>query len=692
MAVNNFRATLIRSVNGKKYEYELAQVPNVSGQSRNDKYRYLASFPVGMPNIGSVTQEYFSSYRLAYPTYTPGEIYIPDKHFMLNDLIPRQIFSEKFINAFSLLKEDDRSVHYDFTYMNIDDYFVWDEEQDIWGVWTLLGSCGAVSYGGLNIQATIGINLFTMKTTLSMIEFSEGSPQNTPGIRLNTPDGIITSPEWNRDGYWVGTDILSLNFESGQKNTKAEVLNDFNLIVNKYYESKLYYAYSPISNRGYNDNTGNYFYTEGGMSNNASALYKLYLLIDFKADEHYLDNGFTTNSIYFLVERYYPELVKIVWGSGPNNNHPGHKEDDPNDNDPGIGPGGNKDDEGGDGDYNNTSDKIIKPNLPTLSASQAGLITIFNPSLSELSEISAKLWSPDAWNAIKQYFTTPLDAVLGLGIIPVAPLVSGKSNVFFGLYDTEVSANVVTSDYVIVDCGSIPITRYYGSYLDYSPYTNIKCYLPYIGEIDINPDEAMQKTLNIQYYVNVVTGDTVAMCLLDGDLFYTATGNCIRQLPLSSADYSAIINTAVSAVSTILVASATAGVGAAAVEAASARPKVTEESKKLASAQATENNVGSSTSLLNNITGAKMRYNHAGSMGTGAGQLCRQKPYLIIERPNLDLASNYKGFVGYPCNKTKQISACQGYTQIEASNITVANATDIELSMIKEILMEGVIL
>lgn len=391
---------------------------------------------------------------------------------------------------------------------------------------------------------------------------------------------------------------------------------------------------------------------------------------------------------------YTSYLKRIDNDGGPDANNPNHTKD-PNDRDPGHGPGGSSGDKGGNGDHDNTSDKILPPGIPTLSGSGVGLFTIFNPTASQLAELGKKLWNPTALQAIKQYFSSPMETILGLGIIPVQPRQGSAKNILLGVYDTEISCTTVSSDYVIKDCGSISINRYYGSYLDYDPYTRISLYLPYIGEIQIDPDEVMQSVLGVQYYVNVVTGDCVAIVTSDGSIVYTAAGNCIRQLPIGQTDYSNIINTAVSAVSTIATAVA-GGSAASSVGNAVAGAAKSEAGKKVAEARASsqlvQEGVGAGTSLINQVMQSKMRYNHAGSIGVGSGQLSYQKPYLTIERPNLDLADNYKSFVGYPCNETMQLSHCSGFTQIESCKLSVSGATDGELTEILAFLTEGVII
>ena len=178
------------------------------------------------------------------------------------------------------------------------------------------------------------------------------------------------------------------------------------------------------------------------------------------------------------------------------------------------------------------------------------------------------------------------------------------------------------------------------------------------------------------------------MLCADGSVIYTAAGNCIRQLPLSNNDYSAIINTAVSAVSTLAMAAATSGVGNAAIAGAQEAGKSTE----LLDAKQTANSVGSGGSLVHDVMNAKFHYQHAGAIGTGSGQLSYQTPYFTIERPNLDLADNYKGFVGYPCNKTMALSSCHGFTQIEATRLSISGATDAEIAEITTLLVGGVII
>lgn len=402
--------------------------------------------------------------------------------------------------------------------------------------------------------------------------------------------------------------------------------------------------------------------------------------------------GVTTKCFYSSGSNGFDLITEYLYNpseKAPDNKPPGN-EDDPNDDDPGFQPPDpdpdDDDDRGGDGDHDDSSDPIPVPPKPSIDASGVGLVTIWNPTSSQLASLGTKLWQPSVWEAIKQYFTNPLEAILGLAIIPVAPAFSSVSTIHLGGYDTEISSNMVSSDYVTVDLGSIPINRYYGSYLDYDGFTKISCYLPYIGEVDINPDQVMTKTLGLIYRVNVITGDCVAMLTIDGSVFASYSGNCARQIPICQSDFASIIQSSVSMISTIASAVATGGVSSAVAAGAK-----TEAAKDIANARAVANNTNTATSLVSDVLGMKLSYKHASQLGLGAAQLAPQLPFLTITRPNLDLPNSYKSFVGYPSNMNMHLGKCTGFTQVEATNLSVPSATQEELTEIIALLLSGVI-
>lgn len=383
-------------------------------------------------------------------------------------------------------------------------------------------------------------------------------------------------------------------------------------------------------------------------------------------------------------DRLYYYLYKRSSSSDPDSDFDldDGSEDDPYDDDDGSqGNPDYDDDTGGDGDHDDSSDKIPEDELPSLSATSNGLITAWNLSSSQLGNLAKKIWDPDVFEAIKQYFSNPMGAILGLSVIPVSP--SGTSGtIHLGSYDTGITAQKLSNDFLKVSLGSLKVTRYYGSYLDYSPFTRISLILPYVGEVELDPDQVMEKTLSINYHINCVTGEFCAYVLADNNIISTYTGNCARQLPICQTDYSAIIASTIQLTTTAL----TMGVSLA------SPPVAAGASTMQATAQASASNIAIGSATLNNVINAKPMYKHSSQLGNASGQLSTQAAYLIISRPNLDLANNYKSFIGYPCNKNKSIGQCIGFTQIEASHLSIPSATLEEISEIKELLLKGVIL
>lgn len=656
-----------------------------------------------------------------YCSFNPGDIYIPDKSFGLFDFFTSEEFS---LWCGKMLDDFGNNINQEiYEYCFASNVF-WQNPNGFNIIPILKGYLGVATYSINNdtienITRSISFSLDFMMTKLDQTKmFYKGSyyyikeDDGTERMLSDRSDYFCNiSTSSTGIGACCGGPIYNSKptgsiFKAHLKEFQNG-LNRFMLLLSKV-------KFHPFWNFGLNSLPKEYW-VNGQMSTRNIYMYNIPETTEqTEKSGTYADSmqlvADISNCPYFptlgMTQNYYPSfsrisniqkcgcVTRIDWNGGPEPNNPSET-DDPNDDDPGHGNGDDPDDKGGDGDHDNTSDIIEPPGRPPLSATGIGLVSVYNPTSSQLAQLGVKLWNPTALDAIKQYFTNPMDTILGCSIIPVNPSTAETKNIHLGVYDTEVSAPLVDSDYVIINCGSIPINRYYGSYLDYDPYTKITCYLPYIGEIEVNPDQVMQKSLKVLYYVNVITGDIVAMLCADGSIIYTVAGNCIRQLPMSQSDYSAIINTAVSAVSTITsaaVGASAAGAVGGAVAGAAKTTAGAAVAEARTSAEITNQVMGAGNSLINQVMSSKMRYNHAGSIGTGSGQLTYQTPYLTIERPNLDLADSYKSFVGYPCNKTMQLSRCTGFTQIEATKLSIPGATDEEITEILQFLVEGVII
>ena len=332
--------------------------------------------------------------------------------------------------------------------------------------------------------------------------------------------------------------------------------------------------------------------------------------------------------------------------------------------------GGNSDGGGGGGSFDDSSDDVDFPDLPTMSATDTGFITLFVPSLSQLQALATYMWTDPTFDLEfwRKIVANPMDAILGFSIIPYAVPTSGAVNVTVGNIPTNVSMNKATAQFFAVDCGYITLEEYFGSYLDYEPYTQIEIYLPFVGIRKLNTDDLMPKTVHVKYHIDILTGACVAMvkCSKDGHggVMYTYQGNCATEIPVTGLEFGNTIRSAVNfGVST---ASLIASGGASAPVA-----------------------IGG---MANSVMTAKPTISKSNNIGASGGLMANKTPYLIIHRPNQCKPANQNKYLGYPAFITESISGLSGYTSFESVRLNNIKCNDIEMSEILSLLKEGVIL
>ena len=334
----------------------------------------------------------------------------------------------------------------------------------------------------------------------------------------------------------------------------------------------------------------------------------------------------------------------------------------------------------GGGDFDHTSDPIDFPSLPTLSAADAGFITLFNPTSTQLYNLANYMWSNplfdlDAW---KKIFADPMDAILGLSIVPVNVPSSGASAVTVGNISTGVSMNKASAQYVEVDCGSLNVKEFWGAYLDYSPYTKCEIHLPYCGIHPIDIDDIMGKTVQVKYHVDILSGACCAYVKCGDSVLYEFVGQCAASIPITGDNWTNVINGVMQIAASVGSMVATGGL-AAPVTGANAAASIGQ-------AVAIDANIAST------IMSMKPSIEKSGSLGGVGGMLAIQKPYLILTRPKQALPVNQNKYTGYPSFITFVLSDLVGYTEIEQIHLENVPATSAELDEIIKLLKGGVIL
>lgn len=339
---------------------------------------------------------------------------------------------------------------------------------------------------------------------------------------------------------------------------------------------------------------------------------------------------------------------------------------------------------GGQGGYI-PGDPVDVPALPVGGSVDTGSIKSFLVTPAIITAMFRRLWDNNIFDVItwQKIIEEPLDAIVSLICVPVTPTVSGTGNIQLGNIDTEVSAPVITSQYVQINAGSVTVPEFWGSALDYSPYTKVQIFVPGVGIRPLKPEDVIRQPLSLVYNFDVLTGNFTAHLKCGQSVLYKFPGNMKATIPITSRIYSAlesVMKGAGSVVNSYATGAMTAG----------SRPDATPQS---VDAAATHAAAGAAISAAINVAMSKVQIQRSGDISGSTGLLDDFTPFLIIHRPVQSLANNFKTFKGYPSNVTATLSSLTGYTEVEYIHLeNIPGATDAELVMIERLLKSGVII
>lgn len=309
----------------------------------------------------------------------------------------------------------------------------------------------------------------------------------------------------------------------------------------------------------------------------------------------------------------------------------------------------------------NNGNISIPPKNPTDSVTSSRLFTVYNPTADQIDALGGYLWGESIAGTLASIFTNPLNAIISLHCIYCEPDVIGTREIRLGYLASGVSAKYVVSQYKEVDCGTIRIPEYYGDCRDYSPYTTINLYLPFIGFRPIKVDDVMGSELSIKYYVDVYTGACLACVSVNKggviQLTYNFDGNCSVMLPLTAGSWANMTVGLATALTSMIV-----------------------------------NPVAGALQIPNAIhNGISM--SSQGQMGSNVGAMGRKKPYVVITNTQAYDAVGYNELYGYPANILTKLSQLEGYTKVKEVHVeNVNNATVDEKNEIERLLKSGVII
>ena len=311
----------------------------------------------------------------------------------------------------------------------------------------------------------------------------------------------------------------------------------------------------------------------------------------------------------------------------------------------------------------------VVPVVPATVDSNA-MFTVYSPSLSQLNSFGGWLWNSSIIEQILRMWQNPLDGIIAFMKVYAVPTTGSNANIQVGYLDSGVSAPVVTSQFATVDCGTVQVNESKHNATDYTPYVSLHLYLPFIGIVELDPDEFMDGSISVKYTIDVYTGTCLAevkctrsIDMPNATILYTFSGNASQQLPLTSANFAGALSSLVSAVGGGIMIASGGAVGG----------------------------IAGAAALGHSLTHEMVHVGHSGALSSNAGIMASRKPYLIISRRHGYDANNYADEYGYPANKAVYLGNCSGFTRVKAGHLK-CKADSIEKEEIMALLEKGVIL
>ena len=304
----------------------------------------------------------------------------------------------------------------------------------------------------------------------------------------------------------------------------------------------------------------------------------------------------------------------------------------------------------------------------------------------------------------------PIDSIVSIMMFPFkVDWQDGWYYPFFGKVKcTTASVHIPKSHIQIIDCGQHLFYPYFGEndFRNYTPYTSAELYLPYCGNVKIEPTIYLNKLIGIKYIVDLITGACTALIfraekgaqnygllteMINGQIGITLPTTGIKSNDLQrdilnkQAAYRQASNTA-------MISGANAALSLFSM---AANPSV-------------GGAVGALNSVLNwdsaterqNIANYDVKHIQVPfSVKGSASSICalaeEPTPYLTIRYAKMLPEYNaeiYAHTVGFACIINDAISNYSGYAEITGVDLSGIVATDEEKAMIKNYLESGVYL
>ena len=320
-----------------------------------------------------------------------------------------------------------------------------------------------------------------------------------------------------------------------------------------------------------------------------------------------------------------------------------------------------------------------EPSAPTVNSVKLSNLHNYWITQNQMQSFYSSVWETDLTDFVKGAFTgiysNLISNVVSLKFMPTSAENLGgtgdTSPVILGFktYEDLTVQTIGNTTAPIVNIGSYKFSKEYNSFADYSPYTDVKLYLPFVGVVPIDTNLFMgagggeTATLNIKAQYDLQSGLITYFIMRNKTMISSVSGRMAVEVPVSLQSGLDTFST----ISSNFVGKATSFVGNI----------------------ATGNPIGMVADIAQGSATAPPQTVFSSVGGDGAFY-AHPKCMIMIKHPQYNRPKNYSHVVGFPAYVTKKVSDLQGFNIVQNPVIPLADGmTGTEHDMIVTAMQNG---
>lgn len=212
------------------------------------------------------------------------------------------------------------------------------------------------------------------------------------------------------------------------------------------------------------------------------------------------------------------------------------------------------------------------------------------------------------------------------------------------------------------DMGTVNVPVYFGSFLDYSPYTEIVLELPFAQPVKIPPEVVVGQNINLTLSVDLMSSSAMYIITCGGRLLAQVPANIFINIPFAASEYS---ESAISALTGYIASAGNIGSNVA-----------TNTQQKLDKGKPVANPVAAGFEAVGGVASAmheaatraesrNITQISQGGGGGAVGAMGLKYATLKITRPYVTIPPRYYELQGCPSGFVKRVGDCKGYLEVE---------------------------